>query len=1239
MRLFVIAFYFISLAANLQSQILKQEYVFSNPVIVGDSQKKLIEIDGCLNKAINGYPLLPWRACNLVLPEGTQVERVEIISHHAKTLNVEGIISPAGNVRPLSDYENREEPTPNEHVYSKSVYMGQNFEEIKYSVHYLNNTPVLMFGLCPIKYNPVESKLIYHNKIEVKVYGTVGTAPTALTENDLFLLNSFIDNPHDLPKVSSTPNIDNKIDVLIVTSSAFADELNSLKVAYRARGKKSAIVTTEQINCSYQGVDLAEKIRNCIKYYYQSKRINFVVLGGDTEIIPTRKLRSSVQSSSVHTGDIPSDLYYSALDGNWDSNQNGIYGEPAEADLLPELAIGRIPFSNTTELNNFLSKITRYAFSPVIFDTNRPLLAGEHLWDNPLTWGAQYLDLIVGLHDDNGYTTQGIPPSDPYDSLYDRHQTWSATQLRNKINQGTSFIHHVGHANENYLMRFNKGDLTETYFSTIDGISHLNPLVYSHGCLAAAFDEDECIAERMILLPNFASGFVGNSRYGWFNEGQTEGPSTHLHREFVHGLYGLESQYLGKAHQVSQLRTAAWVDLPSEYEPGAQRWVHYACNILGDPLLPVWTSQPSSSTFSVVGDAYAGDNQITIVNTTGPKNYNVSLLDKNGKLYGNKSIVSDTTVMSFYPTVREPDTLFLISHGRNVLSDTVPVIFLQPTGPTLVYNGYEIQGSPHNYAVSGKTSEMTITVKNIGLTSANQCIAVVSAITNGLHVEAKELILGDIEPNEVVNTTETISFSVPFSIQNEGNIVFQIDFLISDNIFITDYFHIPVLAPILSLGEASWDDCQGGNCNQLPEKGEVVTVNIPVSNLGGVKTDSITAFFTLLSGNCTVINSEFKTDTLSPLQSSTLTCFLLINEDSPVGDNISLRAIVSDGTFAERIMVNNRANLPVEDFNNSSFDLPIWTNNSSSPWTFSGDGLHGGYCMKSGNIGNSQSTEISTTITLTQPDVISFWLKVSCETSSSSTPYDYLEFVVNNQRLGIWGNNETWTKVAFSLTEGTHNLVWRYKKDYSGVGGADAAWIDRIVFPPVLDIPAIINQRPIISGLADTTLQIDNNFNIPFTVSDADNDPVTVNIFNNPIWVTMDGNNGQYQLIGRTPVLPDIEYIFQILATDGKQADGKSIKITTVDNTIILSETELKTITVYPNPASNYFILDGLPPTSSGTITIVDTKGAIVYSRNHNSDAQGRIIVEKFYNKGQNGLYLLNYQFGNYKGTTVLLIK
>ena len=71
-----------------------------------------------------------------------------------------------------------------------------------------------------------------------------------------------------------------------------------------------------------------------------------------------------------------------------------------------------------------------------------------------------------------------------------------------------------------------------------------------------------------------------------------------------------------------------------------------------------------------------------------------------------------------------------------MLSDTVPVIFFNPQDQLWFTMGMRFKES-HNYAVSGKTSEMTIEVKNIGLTSANQCIAVVSAITNGLQVEAK----------------------------------------------------------------------------------------------------------------------------------------------------------------------------------------------------------------------------------------------------------------------------------------------------------------------------------------------------------------------------------------------------------------------------------------------------------------------------------------------------------------------
>ena len=40
---------------------------------------------------------------------------------------------------------------------------------------------------------------------------------------------------------------------------------------------------------------------------------------------------------------------------------------------------------------------------------------------------------------------------------------------------------------------------------------------------------------------------------------------------------------------MSKIKTAPWVGLPGEFEPGAQRWVHYDCNALGDPALKIWT--------------------------------------------------------------------------------------------------------------------------------------------------------------------------------------------------------------------------------------------------------------------------------------------------------------------------------------------------------------------------------------------------------------------------------------------------------------------------------------------------------------------------------------------------------------------------------------------------------------------------------------------------------------------------
>jgi len=42
-------------------------------------------------------------------------------------------------------------------------------------------------------------------------------------------------------------------------------------------------------------------------------------------------------------------------------------------------------------------------------------------------------------------------------------------------------------------------------------------------------------------------------------------------------------QNLDPHNTMSKIKTAPWIGLPGEFEPGAQRWCHYDCNVIGDP--------------------------------------------------------------------------------------------------------------------------------------------------------------------------------------------------------------------------------------------------------------------------------------------------------------------------------------------------------------------------------------------------------------------------------------------------------------------------------------------------------------------------------------------------------------------------------------------------------------------------------------------------------------------------------
>ena len=200
-------------------------------------------------------------------------------------------------------------------------------------------------------------------------------------------------------------------------------------------------------------------------------------------------------------------------------------------------------------------------------------MIGTKLNDDPLTWGGDYKDEIKAY----------IPYTYSTSTLYERDGTGSTSAVVNALNSGENIVNHMGHGSPDYFGYLSRTD--------VDGLTNTEYfLVYSQGCYTTAFDNrwwdgtydsDDCIAEHMIYNSTGAVAFIGNSRYGWYAPGSTNGSSQLFDKEFFDALFNENIVKLGNALQDSKedLYGVGW------------RWCYFTLNLLGDPTLDI-TTQP-----------------------------------------------------------------------------------------------------------------------------------------------------------------------------------------------------------------------------------------------------------------------------------------------------------------------------------------------------------------------------------------------------------------------------------------------------------------------------------------------------------------------------------------------------------------------------------------------------------------------------------------------------------------------
>jgi len=566
---------------NSEVEKIEKIYTFEKPTIskVSINEKTFDRI--LMNEATNdgdiGSPSLPFYSYQVLLPMGT------IISSISATPGKEITLGTGFNIEPVLEPVKISEINK---ISTKQLADDINFKDTKIIIETIDTYnfrgySIFYFNLYPVNFYTTNKELTYFEDIKVVISlikdENVNTLyrGSQVDENEVL---KKIDNVEMIStyKQDTAPLDRDYYDLLIVTTNNFLNNFMPLKIAHDGQGLKTEIKT-------FNNFDSPETLRDFIKNEYLNYGIEYVLIGGDHDIIPSKMLWVRAWSGADETT-MPVDMYFGCLDGTFNYDEDELWGEPkdgpngGDVDLLSEVYIGRAPVGDGEEADIFVRKSIQQMNSD--YSTGNSLLVGELLSSNPYTWGGDYMDELVDQCIKNAYKTNGIP-SDKYtiEKLYDRdhpENNWPVTDLINLINNGVKMVNHLGHSSYGYNMKMINDDVflltnSEPFF------------VYSQGCMAGGFDDPDgydCIAEYLTVKTEYAAfAAVMCARYGWFVIGSTNGASQRFHRQFVDAIFGEHIPEIGKANHDSKEDNIKLIN------SACMRWCYYETNLFGDPTL------------------------------------------------------------------------------------------------------------------------------------------------------------------------------------------------------------------------------------------------------------------------------------------------------------------------------------------------------------------------------------------------------------------------------------------------------------------------------------------------------------------------------------------------------------------------------------------------------------------------------------------------------------------------------
>ena len=682
---------------------------------------------------------------------------------------------------------------------------------------------------------------------------------------------------------SSISSLEYKLpEYLIITNENLKSAFQLLADWKTKKGVPTIIETVENIVVSYPGSDLQEKIRNYLIYMRRNYGSLFVLLGGDTNIIPARVKKSR---DGKNKDWVAVDFYYACVEnGNFDGNGNNIFFESGDysegEDLGWSFRLGRAPVENLSEAEIFVNKIIHYEKADMNIDYSymKNSMAADafiskdednigSLSDSGRKNIANYYNntglnrwLIYDHYNCNNNTSvcNGRHNNDIYIDTSNKGEELNKINfiaaLQDGGNSGLNHFHliyHMDHSSAGSMGTSSKDKNESVSNWDIDNLhnGYYYNILMSGGCSPADITKD-CIVEHFLTNSNGGAVAVfGNTDSGYSNEHKTF--DIFLKELFVQSSGFINRYSLAVLHQ----------KIMDDYFK--KEWDGFANNcafhLFGDPEMQVWTDIPNTLNVSITPESLqTGNNTITVVINGLPQNDAARIcIQKKDELYivdqltnGSHTINVPVQTLGVVNVTVTAHNFRPVERDIQVLQNgSEPAIAVED----LIYNdkgtGASI-GNGDGQLDAGETIELTVKLRNTGNSALNGVTASLVSTSDDIEIVNANTTFGNIAGNTVVGSVTPFVFKINKNSgehlrNNSSGINLNLQISVNGETKTQPLKIDNIYAPEVEIGnqKITWTS----NGNTIVEAGETVKMNIDLMNIGRAEATGLKAV--LISNN------------------------------------------------------------------------------------------------------------------------------------------------------------------------------------------------------------------------------------------------------------------------------------------------------------------------------------------------------------------------------------------------------